>query len=287
MSLPLRAHLGTSIRIQHMEAISEQADGQIDQPHRHDYYTVIYVIQAQGIHQIDFKAYPLEPQEVFFVSPGQVHQVRPVGKPRGWVISFTKEFLLHHHISEDFISEINLFNTFEERPPVRIGPEVARKLDVLLPLMEEAYQSEISFQIAALSAYLKLFLVYCNQECVLNRGPAEPNDSGHRLLKAFKEMVATHFNEWHKTSDYAEQLYISPKYLNQVVKSLLGQTAKEVIQEKIILNAKRELLYTEKHIKEIAFELGFEDPLYFSHFFKTCTGMPPTTFRQTADGPRQ
>ncbi len=75
-------------------------------------------------------------------------------------------------------------------------------------------------------------------------------------------------------------MHISAKYLNQVVKSLIGQTAKAVIQEKIILNAKRELRFTEKTIKEIAYELGFEEPLHFSSFFKNCTGVSPSAFRE-------
>lgn len=262
-----------------MEIIHDQAQGQVDEPHRHNYYTVIYVQEGAGHHLIDFKSYPLENHSVFFVSPGQVHQVYPSSRPKGWVITFSKEFLQHNHISEDFIAEINLFNSFEERPPIHLDEPIRQKIDLLMPLMEEAYEIDMPHQIAALSAYLKLFLLYCNQVCVLARTQTQPNDSGHLLLKTFKELVTQHFRQWHKTSDYAERMHISPRYLNQVVKSLIGQTAKEVIQEKIILNAKRELRYTGKSVKEIAFELGFEDPLYFSSFFKTCTDLSPSAFR--------
>jgi AraC-like DNA-binding protein len=252
-----------------METIHDEAKGQVDEPHRHNYYTVIYVQKGEGRHLIDFQSYPLENNVVFFVSPGQIHQVYPVSRPKGWVITFSKEFLHHNHISEDFIAEINLFQSFEQRPPIHLDETTRQKIDLLMPLMEEAYKNSMPHQIAALSAYLKLFLVYCNQVCVLARPNTQPNDSGYQLLKSFKDLVTRHFRKFHKTSDYAKMLHISPKYLNQVVKSLIGQTAKEVIQEKIILNAKRELRYTDKPVKEIAFELGFEDPLYFSSFFKT------------------
>ncbi len=265
-----------------MEDIHKQAGGQPDLPHRHAYYTAIWVQKGRREHHIDFQTYPLTENAVFLISPGQVHQLVPATRPQGWVIIFSPEFLQHHHISEDFIREINLFNSFEERPPVQLGQEAAEKLSKILPLMEDTFRSGMPFRIAALSAYLKLFLLYCNQECVLQRPQQDPNDSGHRILRDFKELVTRHFRTLHKTSDYAERLHITPKYLNQVVKSLLGQTAKEVIQEKIVLNAKRELRYSAKSVKEIALELGFEDPLYFSHFFKTCTGQSPTSFRSEA-----
>jgi len=271
-----------SFHLQRMEAIHELAGGKADVPHRHAYYTVIWVRAGAGTHLVDFREYPIEKEVVFFISPGQVHQLRPAEHPQGWVITFSPDFLQHHHISEDFIREINLFNSFEQRPPVQLGPEAVEKLSTLLPLMEDTFRSGMPFRIAALSAYLKLFLLYCNQECVLQRPQQDPNDSGHRILRDFKELVTRHFRTLRKTSDYAERLHITPKYLNQVVRSLLGQTAKEVIQEKIVLNAKRELRYSAKSVKEIALELGFEDPLYFSHFFKTCTGQSPTSFRSEA-----
>ena len=270
---------GLSLQLKRMEDIFDQAKGRSDVPHRHDYYTVIWLRAGEGRHLLDFHEYPLQPNAVYFVSPGQVHQVITPARPSGWVINFSAEFLQHNHISEDFLREIDLFNPFDERPPIHLSTELATKLHTLLSWMEETFTAKLPHRIAAQSAYLKLFLVYCNSQCNLDRADQANNHSGKQILKAFKQMVHDHFRELHKVSDYADRLHINPKYLNQVVRSLLGQTAKEVIQQKVVLNARRELRYSAKSVKEIAFELGFDDPLYFSSFFKKCTGMSPSEFR--------
>lgn len=102
-----------------MENIYTQAKGKTDVPHRHDYFTVLWSRKpANGRHIIDFREYELGTDSVFFVSPGQVHQVITPEEPQGWVITFSKSFLQHHHVSEEFIERINLFNSFEERPPL-------------------------------------------------------------------------------------------------------------------------------------------------------------------------
>ncbi len=278
-SIPQRAPGPYDFRVQRMEDIHDREAGRPDVPHRHDYYTAIWVRQGKGRHIVDFDRYELKADAVFFVSPGQVHQVLTDARPTGWVITFSKEFLQHNHISEDFLLELDLFNHFDERPPIYLTDDVAAKLQTVMELMEDAFRSSLPHQTAALSACLKLFLIYCESECRLP--PADMGMQGGRaILKEFKRLVRRYFHRYHKVADYAKLMNISSKYLNQVVKSLIGQTAKEVIQEKIILNAKRELKYSGKSIKEIAYELGFEEPLYFSHFFKTCTGLSPTAFRQ-------
>ena len=92
-----------------MEVIYEQARGKSDVPHRHDYYTVLFVNSAKGTHVIDFKEHPISNSEMHFVSPGQVHQVILEEEPRGWVITFSKDFLAENNIEESFITNINLF----------------------------------------------------------------------------------------------------------------------------------------------------------------------------------
>ena len=273
-------NLSISLRLQRMEDIFEKAKGKVDHPHRHDYYTVIWIHRGSGSHIIDFNEYALANNAVFFVSPGQIHQMITKTEPKGWVITFSKGFLQHNHIDEEFIDRINLFNSFEERPPLFLSKPSSEKLQLLFEMMEQDYQAPGEYQIGLLSAYLKIFLITCVNSCELEESKLSDDHGGKSILKTFKNLVKQNYQQMHKVSSYAELMNIAPKYLNQVVKTLLGMTAKEVIQEKIVLNAKRELKYTEKSIKEIAYGLGFDDPLYFSQFFKKCTGTSPTKFRQ-------
>jgi len=280
MATPLSVRPAAStFNIQRMEEIYDQAHGAVDAPHGHDYYTVIWVQEGTGAHLVDFTSYPFAKDAVFFVSPRQVHQVMPAERPQGWVITFSPRFLQLNHINEDFITEMNLFGHFDERPPILLPTDLAAQSDTLLHFLRQTYESTLPYRLAAMSAYLKLFLIYCHGQCELPPPDMASDQSSHYLLRAFKKLVAEHFQTYHQVQDYAHQLHISAKHLNQVVKTLIGQTAKEVIQEKLILNAKRELRYSQLSIKEIGYNLGFNDPLYFSAFFKKCTGQSPSEFR--------
>ena len=94
-------------------------------------------------------------------------------------------------------------------------------------------------------------------------------------------MVDDRYSEWHQVQDYAAKIHITPKHLSQTVKQITGRSAKNMIQDRLELEAKRMLLHTELSIKEISFQLGFEDPLYFSGFFKKRAGVSPSSFRHT------
>ena len=107
--------------IQRMEVIYKQAAGKADHPHRHDYFTILLVESAEGIHKIDFKDYPLQTFQAFFIYPGQVHQVITTSQPKGWVITFTNDFMIENGINERFIADINLFRTANQNPPLSLS----------------------------------------------------------------------------------------------------------------------------------------------------------------------
>lgn len=103
---------------------------------------------------------------------------------------------------------------------------------------------------------------------------------GKTLVKSFKEIIETHFTEWHQVKDYADALNVTPNYLNEVIKSSVHISAKDFIQDRLILEAKRMAIFSEKSSKEIGFELGFEDPSHFSKFFKSNTGQSLQFFKE-------
>ena len=92
--------------------------------------------------------------------------------------------------------------------------------------------------------------------------------------------METHYKTWHATSQYANELNITPDHLNRSIKSLIGKTAKEYIQARITIAAKRMLYFSDLSTKEIAYDLGFSEPANFSNFFKKCTGISPSEFKK-------
>jgi len=99
-----------SFGISKMEDIYLKRKGKPDEPHRHDYYTILVVKEAEGSHVVDFKTYSLGNNQIHFISPGQVHQLTETKPTVGYSIVFSSQFLALNHILVDFIEDINLFN---------------------------------------------------------------------------------------------------------------------------------------------------------------------------------
>lgn len=263
-----------------MGKIFDEAGGKIDVPHRHDYYTVILTEEATGRHVIDYHTYELGPRQVHFVSPGQVHQMVTLTRPTGSVFTFSRDFLVENNIPESFISNINLFKQFGETPPLAIDEVTFQRLSRILEEMWECMPQDLHYRNRALGALLQLFLIYCNNSCLLDTTQLDEENSSVCMLRDFKDLVDKHYQQWHKVTEYAPSLHISPKHLSHTIKGLTGKTAKELIQDRLILEAKRLLFHTDLTIKEIAYRIGFEEPLHFSSFFKKQVGSSPSQYRQ-------
>jgi AraC family transcriptional regulator, transcriptional activator of pobA len=266
--------------IKTIEEIDEAAGGIADKPHRHNYYTIIWPFSATGKHIIDFREYPILKDNIFFVSPWQVHQVIPDPHPTGYVILFTPEFLEKNSIRNDFISNLKLFRDSDETPPLPVDEKMAARLKVFVDNMRTAFDSQADMYLETAGAYLKLFLIECNGHCSLYPDSnLQKIEVSKNLVMNFKELVEKHHRKWHQVKNYAEALNVTPNYLNEVIKSSLNLPAKELIQSRLILEAKRLSLFTGKSNKEIGFDLGFDDPAHFSKFFKSNTGQSLLEFK--------
>jgi AraC-like DNA-binding protein len=264
-----------------MEENFERTGGKPDVPHRHDFYTIILVKNADGKHFVDYVGYEIKPNIIFFVSPDQVHQVVVKGDiPSGDIIMFNTDFLMRYSISEDFIFNLGLFSCGTGTPPLLVPNQGIVKLIALSSEIKEAFDNESAYKFETISAFLKLFLIECNKYAVPSKDLNPQNlQSGRPLIRNFRELLDKHYSEWHKVSEYANALNITSDYLNNVLKSNLGKTAKEMIFDRIIIEAKRLGLHTELTSKEIAYRLGFDDPGHFSKFFKNETGESFSEFK--------
>ena len=271
----------TDFDLQFMDLIYDRSKGIADVPHRHDYYTVLLVEIASGEHTIDFIRYPFNRHQCHFISPGQVHQVNLNERPSGSVITFSRDFLVDNNIPEVFITNINLFKSFGHAPPLQLDDHTFRRLKHIMAEMRTCMPEELNYRNRALGALLQLFLIYCNNANSLDQDQLDEEDSGICMLRDFKNLVERNYHRWHKVSDYSREIYISSKHLSHTVKKITGKTAKTIIQERIILEVKRLLLHTDLFVKEIAKQLGFEEPLHLSSFFKKSVGISPTEFRES------
>jgi AraC-like DNA-binding protein len=264
-----------------MEDIYDRTNGRTSDPHRHEHYTVVWVKKASGKHIVDFDSHILEDDQIYFLSPGQVHQIITESRPEGCVLNFSREFLAANNIPETFVIRSNLFRPYGKALPMRLDPTLAGRVRSIFDLLYELFGSDKEQHDPAIAGgLLRAFLLLAHENCTLPV-QKETMEQGTHLLERFRFLVEDNFNSEHKVTWYAGELFITPKHLNAVVRQLLGQTAKEYIQDRIIIEAKRLLLHTEMSVKEISHQLGYQDPLYFSRFFKNCTDLAPSEFRSS------
>jgi AraC-like DNA-binding protein len=263
-----------------MEDIYIKRNGKVDEPHRHNYYTVLIIKQAKGLHKIDFNSYQLSGQQIFFVAPGQVHQVIESEKPLGFVMTFSNLFLIENSIPLAFISSLNLFQNYEQTPPLLPNKKQFDIIDHFADNISNLFTGNAQMKNISIGAYLKLLLIECNNICSINPIETNIHSSGDNLIKKFKESVDINYRIEHSTYYYANELHITPDHLNRTVKSKIGKTAKEYIQSRIITEAKRLLYFTDSNSKEIGYKLGFNEPANFSAFFKKHTQLSPSNFKK-------
>ncbi|MCS3794724.1 helix-turn-helix domain-containing protein [Niastella sp. OAS944] len=246
-------------------------------PHRKDYYMFVLVRNGSSRHWIDTTPYTLKKNTLYISSPWQV-QVKEQSEPlEGILLSFTEEFL---NIDDD--------NTLRQLPVIQnrfnahelsLQPQDFSFIEDLLQKMWIEYQKVSEWRNPMLLSYLRVLSIYSSrlyiEQILKSAGTNE-----RKLLNDFKKLINEQFSTLHQVAEYAPLLNKTAGYLNEVVKQQSGKTAIEHIHERILLEAKRKLLHTEFSIKEIAYDLGFEDVAYFTRFFKRLAQQTPAAFRK-------
>ncbi len=269
-----------SFEISKMEDIYTKRNGQVDEPHRHNFYTVLIINKAKGQHKIDFNTYELADKQIFFVAPGQVHQVIESEKSIGFVMTFSNQFLVENFIPISFIDSLNLFQNYGQSPPLLPVKEQFEAIENFANQIFKLFHSDVKMKSLSIGSFLKLLLIECNNICSINPIESDVDTTGDNLIRAFKKAVNNNYKKEHSTKFYADGLYITPDHLNRTVKAKIGTTAKDYIQARIITEAKRLLYFSDSSTKEIAYELGFNEPANFSAFFKKHTQLSPLHFKK-------
>jgi AraC-like DNA-binding protein len=269
-----------SFGISKMEDTYTKRNGIVDEPHRHNYYTVLIINKANGQHIIDFNTYEFANNQIFFVAPGQVHQVIEREKSLGFAMTFSNQFLVENSIPVSFIESLNLFQNYGQNPPLMPNNVEFETIEQFSNQIFKLFNSDAKMKNLSIGAFLKLLLIECNTLCSINPIESDIDTSGDNLIRAFKKGVESNYKKEHSTTYYANELHITPDHLNRTIKARIGKTAKDYIQARIITEAKRLLYFTNLTNKEIAYELGFNEPANFSAFFKKHTQLSPSSFKK-------
>jgi len=250
-------------------------------PHRHDHYQVIWFTRAAGQHVVDFVSYELEDNLLCLLEPGQVHQLLDYGK-EGHVITFTEQFYFSNRQERETLYDFtHLFDAASGYAPIRISERAAPALQGLAELMYRE-KNVTGTNRSIIKHYLNAFLLHTEREKKRNAAKAIAPLRGDERVIQLRQLLEKHFRVQHHAAFYATAFALTPKRLNEITREKTGKTVTELLHDRLVLEAKRKLSFSHKSVKEISYELGFEDPAYFSRFFKNHTGVGPQEFRGTA-----
>ncbi|UYQ94027.1 AraC family transcriptional regulator [Chitinophaga horti] len=246
----------------------------LTQAHKHNFFMLFFVTAGGGLHHIDFTKYEVTPGSVFFLAPGQAHNWDLQAETTGFQLMYGPEFCIFPARQWPFFSA-------GAHPLIQPAAAAFEGMLQELTKMEEEYSLADMFSIRLLNHRLWVLLT------LLERSYEQVyplvNASGVRLVvKNFLELLEQHYKDQGAVEFYADQLHITPQYLNIACKKETGLTAGHCIRSRLVLEAKRMLSLTAQDVKEIAFDLGFSDSSYFSRFFRRYGGVSPVEFRRAA-----
>jgi AraC family transcriptional regulator, transcriptional activator of pobA len=256
-------------------------------PLRHEFYGIGLIIEgtSNSWHGIaDFKA------NIIFNSPYQVISWDIVPDWKGYYVLFSQDFLMNCHFGSRLLIDFP-FLTLDKVQPIDVPQEskvfLQRKFEQIL----EEYNSDHQDKFLFIESYLNLLLLSIKRFSSNSQAEVIATDQNRSadlmLLSRYQALIENNFAskeilpEYFATSHYAEHLAIHPNHLNAITKRITGNTAKQIIQNKIIQLAKSMLLQTDFSIKEIAYKLGYEEAAHFNNFFKKAVELSPLQFRQT------
>jgi AraC-like DNA-binding protein len=251
-------------------------------PHRHNYYTIIWVKKGKGTHFIDFRKYEVKPDTIYFLTPEQVHDLQLEKGARGYVLLFTPDFTMEYGLSLQFIENTGFFFRCDDLAPFHIPPGVdSSNLEHLVHHIRDEFNGASTYYLDAIGSWLKLFLLECKRLSVqVGQSPEPRTNTRAVLVKQFRDLLENNYNKWHKVADYARELHITPNYLNEILSIETGTSAKDFILDRIMLEAKRYAGFAELSAKEVAYTLGFDDPSHFSKLFRQHQNRSFTDFRE-------
>ena len=244
----------------------------IDKPHKHDFFVIILFDKASGTHNIDSKDYPIDDKEIHILFPGQMHKWQINDGTIGYQLmterSFFEQFAPYFRFS---------FTNYQNHPVIKLSDEAFSKLMYEFNAIKEELKSENSL-VHLINARAAVIAAIVSKEAEQVFTEFKVYQSNPRLAK-FNMLIDEFYKEEKSVVFYAEKLHISANYLNILCKKHLKVSATQLIQQRIIIEAKRLLKSGDLSIKEIAFDLGFTDHAYFSNFFKAQTNITPSEFR--------
>jgi AraC-like DNA-binding protein len=261
-----------------MESLS--LEPRLADPHAHDFFQFALVL-GRGRLMLDFREADVDGATLLFLSPGQVHTIRPENRLHGNIVSFTREFFDLRSAPEGggSLADTPFFHAAGELPWLSLDAAEDRAARGIFEEIQNEFDRAEEGADIALRALLRILFVRASRWYAARHGGAQPARSS-QLTRAFFQELARHGGGWRAVGPYAKQLGVTANHLNDVIAAGTGKPAGAHIREARLLEAKRLLLYSDLSVAEIGYQLGFKDPSYFGRFFRRHERLTPAEFRR-------
>lgn len=253
-------------------------------PHRHDYQTIMWIKSGTGQHLIDGQAIQLIPNTFCMIAKGQVHQFIDVDTHFALTsVLFNDAFLPETTFGQLWSYRATLFNyPSAYNQTLSVPEDEIAEVESTLQLMKternrtKSYRQDNSLRL--LLQFLLLRIARLQQEDICEFSNVDA--TGYDLYQKFVTLLENQFLEQNSVEYYADAINLSVSNLSNLTKRILGKSAKQVILDRINLEAQRLLQFSDLSVKEIAFALGYNDPYQFSHAFKNYNHSSPSEYRK-------
>ncbi|MCC8197971.1 MAG: AraC family transcriptional regulator [Tannerellaceae bacterium] len=246
-------------------------------PARADFYQMIWIMKGTAIFDIDFRKIAVQAGDIFLISAHQVYGFDLTSSYEGKMILFTSSFFTQTELDARILHTSELLNPVNLNRIVR--PQENFITSIVSILENEVNQPIDFFQPYIAQNLLSAILLTCERVLTQNLSPLFRRDD-LSVGRKFSDQVEKYFKTEYLVSFYQDKMAINEKLLAQEVKKMTGQTPKNYLDSRLILEAKCLLSYSTLSIKEISQELGFDEPTNFNKFFRKHLGITPVTFRK-------
>lgn len=248
-------------------------------PHRHSFFHLVLFTKGGGWHTVDFQRFPVEPGQIYFMVPGQVHSWEFEGVMEGYVVNFSGAFFQSFLLRPDYLEAFPFFSGVTPDSVVQLADDVEQDIcglfeRLITQCVQPGVMGEDMIRVLLLQVFITVEQSHYHTRSEARKAPL------NATIRNFNKLIEENFIEMRLPGAYADLLHISPNHLNALVKEHLGKQAGEIIRERVLLEAKRLLVNQELSISEIAYKLTFNDNSYFTRFFKKYDGITPEVFRE-------
>ena len=251
--------------------------------HTLTYYDITFVTEGEGKFSIDNQTNEAASRDVFFSKPGEIRNWDTRHIVNGYALIFEDEFLSSLFKDSLFVQHLSFFQSGKTSSKLQLPDELYMRILQILHNIKTEIDSYRQNDVYVLRALLYEVLMLLDREYkkVNMEEETTSKEVGNIHINKFMKLVESHLTEQHSVQYYADKLCITPNYLNEIVTSTKGISAKQYIRNKVMDEAQRLLTYTDFPISDIAFELHFSTVSYFIRSFRQYTGTTPLLYRRT------